>query len=458
MKSDIKIISAKPYFSKEACRTPLKFGKVIVDKAIYAQVKVTVANRKGEESSGWGGIFLSDMWAFPSSLVPHEEREKAMQKITGEFSKLVEEYPSYAHPVDIFLDREEDLKKITKSVSRDLSFREEMPFLGALVSASPVDAAIHDAFGKVNKISTYQGYGREFMKHDLSRYLGGRFKGKYLGDYIRKSYAPQLPVFHLVGALDKLRDLEINENDPQDGLPNSLEEWVRRDGLVCLKIKLKGNDLGWDVERVLQVAQVSHQAQAKKQELSFSVDTNEQCESPEYIIEMLNKIKEHSPKAFKELLFVEQPTERDLTAHRFPMHKLSKIKPVIIDESLTDLGGFDLALELGWSGIALKSCKCQSTALLFAARAEEEKIPYTVQDLTNPGISLIHSVGLAARLNPLKGVESNSSQFFPRISRPEEKVHPGIFRRKEGMVTTESIKGYGLGYQIERIERDIFKE
>ena len=71
MESDIKIISAKPYFSQEVCRTPLKFGNVIFDKAIYAQVKVKVINGKGEEDSGWGGIFLSDMWAFPSPLVPH---------------------------------------------------------------------------------------------------------------------------------------------------------------------------------------------------------------------------------------------------------------------------------------------------------------------------------------------------------------------------------------------------
>lgn len=216
--------------------------------------------------------------------------------------------------------------------------------------------------------------------------------------------------------------------------------------------------MDWDVERVLEVVRIAHQAQGEEEKLFFSADTNEQCENPEYIVEMLNKIKEHSPRTFKELLYVEQPTERDLTAHRFDMHKLSKIKPVIIDESLVDLEGFDLALELGWSGIALKSCKCQSTALLFAARAEEEGIPYTVQDLTNPGISLIHSVGLAARLNPLKGVESNSCQFFPRTSEPEEKIHPRIFRRKNGMVSTESIQGYGLGYQIGKIERDIFRD
>jgi hypothetical protein len=57
----------------------------------------------------------------------------------------------------------------------------------------------------------------------------------------------------------------------------------------------------------------------------------------------------------------------------------------------------------------------------------------------------------------MTSVNRPSLQFFPRTSQPEEKVHPGIFRRKKGMVSTETIKGYGLGYQIEKIERDIFK-
>jgi len=35
----------------------------------------------------------------------------------------------------------------------------EIPALTTFLCASPIDAALHDAFGKVNKISSYQGYG-----------------------------------------------------------------------------------------------------------------------------------------------------------------------------------------------------------------------------------------------------------------------------------------------------------
>lgn len=455
MRSDIRILDVEPYFSEETCRTPLKFGNVVVEQIPYCQVKVTVENRAGAPAEGWGGVFLMDFWAFPSPKVSHPDRERAMVELTKTFARTFAEYSGYAHPVEIFWEIEDELKRLNSEVSRRLALAEPMPFLAALVCASPIDAAVHDAFGNANRVSTYEGYGPEFVAHDLSRYLGPSFKGRYISDYLRRSYVPRIPIFHLVGGLDKLRRSEVDENDPQDGLPNSLDEWIERDGLICLKVKLRGTDLEWDVHRIEEVVCIAREAQERRgtSELYFSADTNEQCEHPDYIVEMLRRLEARCPEAFRDLLYVEQPTERDLTAHRFDMRELSKVKPVIVDESLTGLEEFDLAMELGWSGIALKSCKCQSADMVFVAKAAERGVPYTVQDLTNPALALIHSVGLAARLYPMKGVEANARQFFPRTSEPEAKVHPELFTVRDGTVSTESLRGYGLGYQIERIDR-----
>ena len=164
------------------------------------------------------------------------------------------------------------------------------------------------------------------MNYDLSRYLGKNFKGRYISDFIQKEYTKELPVFHLVGGLDKLRKSEVDENDPKDGLPNSLDEWIKRDGLFCLKIKLKGTDLEWDVERTLEVASIAHSIRGNKK-LYFSADTNEQCESPEYMIEYLEKLKERDERAFRELLYIEQPTERDLSASMHDMQSSLQSSP-----------------------------------------------------------------------------------------------------------------------------------
>ncbi len=456
MQSDIRVTEVTPYYIDAPARTPLKFGAVVVPSCTYCQVKVRVSNRDGAQADGWGGMFLMDFWAWPDFSIEHADRDRAMRALTDNYAKRFVGR-DFAHPIDLFLEVEKELPTGAKEVATALEMDVEIPLLASFVAASPIDAAVHDAFGNVNGVSSYDACGKDHMTHDLAHYLGASYAGRYVGDCLKRKFDERVPIFHLVGGLDKLRRSEVDDSDPADGMPNCLEEWVERDGLVCLKVKLRGSDVDWDVERILEVVGIAHEVQDKRgvAELCFSADTNEQCESPDYIVEMLTKLRERDERAYAELLYVEQPTERDLAAHRWDMRPIARMKPVIIDESLTGLPEYDLAMELGWSGVALKTCKCHSSALLVAAKTEADGVPYTIQDLTNPALALIHSTGLAARLNPMKGFEGNSCQFFPAASEPEAKVHPKIFTRIDGHVSTESIVGTGLGYQIDRIDRSL---
>jgi len=453
--SDIRIRSLTPHYPFVRARTPLKFGAVVVEALDFCHVRAEVETRNGKVGEGWGAMFLMDMWAWPSARVAHDQRMEAMRALNRSLCKLIASYDDYAHPIDIFFRLESKMQQTAEQISREMNLAEQMPFLATLVCASPMDAALHDAFGNANGIDTYAGYGREFMSNDLSTYLGKSFAGDYVGDFVRKKMPALVPAFHLVGGLDKLREKDLTDSDPRDGLPVSLDQWIRHDHLHCLKVKLRGTDLEWDLARIREVAAIARE-EHKKLGLSglfFSADTNEQCKSPEYCVELLRKLREADPRGYDELLYLEQPTERDLRAHRFDMRALSQLKPVIIDESLMTLEDFELAMELGWSGVALKACKCQSAALVFACKAERLKVPYTVQDLTNPGIALIQSVGLAAHLNTLKGVEANSRQFFPGASVAEARIHPGVFKLHDGCIETASIRGTGLGYCWNEIGR-----
>lgn len=454
--SDIRIRTITPYYPTVTARTPLKFGAVVVEGALFAHVRAEVQNRRGEVAEGWGAMFLMDMWAWPSKVVPHEPRLEAMHEINKRLCALFGLHADYAHPIEIFHRLEPRMQKVADQVCREMELEELIPFLGTLVCASPIDAAIHDAFGNVNGIDTYKGYGREFMASDLSHFLGDEFKGSYVGDILHKM-PEKIPTFHLVGGLDKLRESEIDDSDPKDDLPVTLDQWIRFDHLHCLKVKLKGTDLEWDLDRMCEVAAIAHEEHEKLglSELYLTADTNEQCETPDYCVEFLNKLRERDPRTYDEVLYIEQPTGRDLEQAGFDMRELSALKPVIIDESLTTLADFDRAMELGWSGVALKACKCQSGALVFAAKAERLGIPYAVQDLTNPGIALLQSAGLAAHINTIKGVEANSRQFFPGASVDEAKVHPGVFKLTDGCMDLTTIRGTGLGYRWDEIHRPL---
>ena len=306
--TDIRILEVEHYYSFEKARTPLKFGAVVIEDMPFVHVRARVENRRGQVAEGWGAIFVADFWAFPSKVVPHEERVPAMQEVIARYCRLLSSYPGYAHPVDIFFELEPELARIGQEVSQERGFAEPLPFLASLVCASAADAALHDAFGKVNGISTYEGYGAEQMSYDLSKYLGPSYKGRYPGDYLRSAYLPRVPVFHLVGGLDKLWESEVDETDPQDGLPNSLEAWVERDGLTCLKVKLRGTDLEWDLERMVEVHRVVEAVHERLgmagTPIYYSADMNEQCESPEYLVEWLEKLRERSPRAFQSVLYL----------------------------------------------------------------------------------------------------------------------------------------------------------
>ena len=462
MDSDIRIREVETFKVNTRCRTPLKFGAVVVDELPIGYAKVTVENRKGDVASGWGAMFLMDLWAWPVSRAAHAVKNTVMCRLMDEYGAVLAGCREYSHPIQIFMDSEKALKKTAAQICLELTPGEEIPFLGALVCASPLDHAVHDAFGHVNGIDSYRGYGPEFMPFDLARYLGDDFQGVYPAKFLRDAYLPELPVFHLVGGLDILRQSEVKSGSlPDDGVPNSFDEWVSRDGVFCLKVKLRGSDLDWDIARTIEVSDIYHQVQeTARRDLParpfLTADTNEQCQSPEYIVEYLRRIKEQKPTVFDEILYIEQPTERELTAHRWDMRVISKVKPVLIDESLTSIADFKLAMELGWSGIALKSCKCLSSDLILIALAETAGISYAVQDLTNPSISLIESVGLAARINTIKGVEANSRQFFPAANQPEAKVHRGLYEIRDGKARTGSLTGTGLGFRISEIDRDLF--
>ncbi|MCM8769700.1 MAG: hypothetical protein NC911_08570, partial [Candidatus Omnitrophica bacterium] len=159
MKTNIRVVETKVTFSDEKARVPLKFGKVVMEAASYAEVEVTVENKLGKTAKGYGGIFLSHVWAFPTSSVSPEIKDRAMRDFVLQFAKKVTEIKDYLHPVPLFLTLEPELATMCKQTTALYQFPEDFPFLAGLVCASPVDAAIHDAFGQVNQICTYDGYG-----------------------------------------------------------------------------------------------------------------------------------------------------------------------------------------------------------------------------------------------------------------------------------------------------------
>jgi L-alanine-DL-glutamate epimerase-like enolase superfamily enzyme len=185
----------------------------------------------------------------------------------------------------------------------------------------------------------------------------------------------------------------------------------------------------------------------------YCLDFNERCPNVEYVLDCLRQVRAASPQGFERILYVEQPTARDLRANRANvMHEAAKLRPVVIDESLTGLESLLLAREMGYNGVALKACKGQSQTLLMAAAAQKHGMFLCVQDLTCPGASLIHSVGISAHVPSVAGIEANARQYVPAANARWADRFPGIFKIRDGHVRTAEIGGPGLGIPDDMLE------
>jgi L-alanine-DL-glutamate epimerase-like enolase superfamily enzyme len=408
----------------------------------------------GTTSEGWGETPLSVAWVWPSPI-DYENRHKALKDFTLLLAQEIQTYPKAGHPIELghnFI--EGPLESLREKFNATRAPGEALPHLAALVCFSLFDIAIHDSFGNLFGVPVYRTYQSDFLPRDLSTFLepasdSVSFEGKFLADYLNPNPPKQLPVWHLVGGLDPISVDELTGNEPDDGYPVLLREWIRADGLNCLKVKLRGDDQAWDMDRLLKIGAICREENV----MWLTTDFNCTVTDPAYVNEILDHLKTDDPITYQKILYVEQPFPYDLDACRIDVHSVSARKPLFMDESAHDWKYVRMGRDLGWTGVALKTCKTQTGALLSGAWAKAHGMTLMVQDLTNPMLAQIPHFLLAANIGTIMGVESNGMQFYPEASAPERDVHPQLFRRQKGILDSSTLSNSGFGYRVNEIQR-----
>ncbi len=444
--TDIRIVEARLRTERVSYRAPLKFGGRVLTDAVIADVDVTVETVAGRRAVGHGSMPVGNVWAWPSRQLSTDRTLAAMLRF---LERAVEQAPlikNVAHPLELSEQLQSCFDPWAEQVQGELQLTEPIPRLAQLVAASPLDAAIHDAHGKAHDTSSYRLLGRDYIRRDLGTFLDERFEGEYLDRYTLTAPKERMPLYHLVGALDPLEKADI-EQPIGDGLPETLDEWIDFNGLTHFKIKLAGDNMAWDVDRVVRVDRVVSQVQRRRgcSDWYYSLDFNERCETVEYVLEFLRRVEQLSPSASQRIQYIEQPTHRDLAGHpEQTMHEAARLKPVVIDESLVDYPSLLLARQMGYSGVALKACKGHAESLLLGAAAQKFHMFLCVQDLTCVGASFLHSASLSARIPTVAAVEGNGRQYCPEGNRPWLTRYPGMFEIRDGHVQTALLSGPGL--------------
>jgi L-alanine-DL-glutamate epimerase-like enolase superfamily enzyme len=457
MKStDIRVVAAQAYFLPVVMRVPLKFGPETVTEALCLRVCVEVETHQGKRAKGWGETPLSVSWVWPSSLSVGE-RLAAMKAISCDLAAELVRSNLSGHPIEIgadFIDG--PLSQLTRRHNEGRESQHALPYLASLVAFSAYDIAVHDAYGQVHGADIYQLYGHEHLSRNLADFLHSEdaqisFQDRHPSDFLIHDAPKRLPVWHLVGGVDPLEQADLRGDEPADGYPLLLADWIKRDGLRCLKIKLRGNDAAWDYQRICKVGEIGLNLGVKW----LSVDFNCTVRDPAYVNAIMDQLLRDEPELYARTLYIEQPFAYDLEAHPIDVRSVSARKPLFLDESAHDWHFVKLGRSLGWSGVALKTCKTQTGALLSLCWARAHGMPLMVQDLTNPMLAMIPHVRLAAHAGTIQGVECNAMQFYPQASLAEEKIHPGLFVRLHGEVDLSTLGGPGFGHRQDLIARQL---
>ena len=465
MKTDVCLREVELYFLPVKTRVPLKFGPETLTSVTISRVRVKVETTEGAAADGWGETPLSVQWVWPSGEA-YEPRHQALKEFCIRIAKSLNQFSESGHPMELGHSFQENhLKGLWQGYRKESGH--ELPWLAALVCFSAFDIAIHDAYGTVNELPIYETYGPEFMNRDLSTYLEPAadstaaestaagspvsFAGRYPQEYLVASRPDRLKAWHLVGGKDLIDQSELTGEEPDDGYPVLLPNWIERDGLKCLKVKLTGTDPDWDIQRLLAVGEISLESGVEW----LTSDFNCTVSDPAYVNDILDRLMIEHPKIYAMILYVEQPFPYELEENKIDVHSVSARKPLFMDESAHDWRLVRLGRSLGWTGVALKTCKTQTGALLSLCWAKAHGMTLMVQDLTNPMLAQIPHVLLAAHAGTIMGVETNAMQFYPEASLAEALVHPGLYSRVSGEVDLSTLQGPGFGYRLSEISREL---
>jgi hypothetical protein len=150
------------------------------------------------------------------------------------------------------------------------------------------------------------------MNADLAVYLtpaagtAVSFAGRYPEDFPVRPAPQEVVAWHLVGGKDLLEEAERTGSEPDDGYPVLLRDWIRRDGLPCLKVKLRGDDGAWDYAHLSAVGKIATDDGCRWLSAHFNCTVND----PLYVTDPRDRLLVEQPSLYAMLLYVEQPFDQ----------------------------------------------------------------------------------------------------------------------------------------------------
>jgi hypothetical protein len=382
-------------------RMPFRFGIVTLTAAPQAFVRARIRLESGLEATGASAELLAPKWFDKTPTLSNEdnfEQLRAALRLSSQAYLEGSARTAFGH------FEAHHLSHIKRSADVGLNV------LTANFGPALIDRALMDALCRA--------MGRSFYDA-MRRNLGGLCASPLADDLKGFDFdalmsqlapAPSIQARHTVGLVDLITaaDRPAGQQAVGDGLPETLEEVVRRYAHRWFKLKVGGH-LADDLERLAAIAAVLDRSD---EPYRVSLDGNEQYDDVDSIAALWEAMQ-HDRRLHRlsaSVAFIEQPIRRGNALTR-SIDLLARQAPVIIDESDDTLDAFVRARALGYTGVSSKTCKGLWRSLINRDLGTPGRFFMSAEDLTiQAGLALQQDLALINLLG-IDHVERNGHHY-----------------------------------------------
>jgi hypothetical protein len=440
----VKVLGVEGFEQPFRLRLPFRFGVITVTEGLQAFLRVHLRLDDGREGFGYSAEMLAAKWFDKDPALSDAQNQDQLRRAIELAAAAYKEAPP-STPFDLFADN----YRYQIRAGRELG----LPPLVASFGNALVDRAVLDAVCRLVGVSFWTAMRSNLagmVPHPVIADLGDFDFGAFLSG-LAPSHS--IEARHTVGLVDPITAGDQDTGDRvNDGLPETLEEVVRRYGQRCFKLKVSG-DLRADIARLTRIASVLDGIAGP---LHVTLDGNEQYDDVDSVVELWSAMEAEPAlhKVCAATLFIEQPIKRKAALSR-SIAALARLRPVIIDESDGEMESFVRARSLGYGGVSSKDCKGFYKSLVNLARcrtwnAQDDEGAFFLsgEDLTTQaGLAVQQDLALVALLG-LADVERNGHHFIDGFAgRPQGEAlaflqaHPDLYAEDDGRVRLRIERG-----------------
>lgn len=423
-------------------------------------IRVQVADDRGKSSWGVAADRPSFGWLDKRKSHSPDEMLTRLFELVRASRKVYMREAKFESPFALWANCWPQIMQVAKQMDHES--------LSASFASALLERAVIDAVCRLSDLTLFESIQRKKLGFSPQQIH------PMLGDFPWRRFLPERPrtrfhIRHTVGLTDPIDSTDLKrDRRVNDGEPETLQEYVRRDGLRYFKVKISGDP----VKDLARLGKIWGQL-VRINEPIVTLDGNESYRDIDKFAKFVETFEREQLGMYQHTLFIEQPLTRAVTldpSTQKTIRQISERKPLVIDEADGTTNSFARAFKIGYNGVSHKNCKGFFKSLanfcLCAFLNEQGKAAFqTGEDLSNMPLVAIQQDFTALGLLKIDHCERNGHHYgfgLSHLSAAEKEqalqIHGDLYIKRGneaflnirgGQIECRSLQTAGFGVAFE---------